>query len=128
MKRLLSALAATILAASFALPVNAAPMFMQKPSKPRPTWSNPSKNGKRGTVIVTGGMAATGTTGTHGGMAATEGNGEIAATMVLVIHAATTATVTTIRATIGRTIRATTLATIRATTLATTLATILARE
>ena len=35
MKKLLSALAATILAASFALPVNAAPIFVPKPEQVR---------------------------------------------------------------------------------------------
>ena len=35
MKKLLSTLAATILAASFALPVNAAPMFVPKPEQVR---------------------------------------------------------------------------------------------
>ncbi|WP_353834519.1 hypothetical protein [Mesorhizobium sp.] len=48
MKRLLSALAGTILAVSFALPVNAAPMFMQKPEQAQANVVEPVKKWKKG--------------------------------------------------------------------------------
>ena len=113
MKKLLSALAATILATAFALPLNAAPMFVQKPEQVRADIVEKVKQWKKGTVIVTGVETAVGTGGRHGGPAATTAT---------VIRAATTATVTTIRATIDRIIRATTRATIGLTIRDTTLA------
>jgi hypothetical protein len=131
MKKLLSVATATILATAFALPLNAAPMFVPNQNQCEPTSLKQSKTGKTGTAIVTGGVAAIGTIGTHGGKAdtgTTGMHGGIAATMALVIPAATTATVITTRATIGRTTRATIGRTTRATISPTIRATIRARE
>ena len=47
MKRLLSAVAATILAASFALPLNAAPMFVSKPEQVQADVVKPVKQWKK---------------------------------------------------------------------------------
>jgi hypothetical protein len=48
MKKLLSALAATILATAFALPLNAAPMFVQKPEQVRADIVEKVKQWKKG--------------------------------------------------------------------------------